>query len=83
MLRSLIARATVTLALVGGYGAIRAVTVTRPILADTIYAALDGFNPADCAAIYAATAPWVRGTQPRTATIAACRQGFEDGITSR
>ncbi len=79
MLRPLIASATVILALVGNHGAVRPVAVTRPGPAATIRAALVGFNTADCVAIYAATALWVRGSQPRAATIATCRQGFTDG----
>ncbi len=79
MLRPVIASATITMALVGGHGAVRPVAVTHPGLTATIHAALDGFNTADCAAIYGATAPWVRGNQPRAAMIAACQQGFTDG----
>jgi len=79
MLRSLIATATVMLALVGNHGAVRPVAVAQLGPGATIHAALDGFNTADCATIYAATAPWARGNQPRAATIAACRQGFTDG----
>jgi len=41
-------------------------------------AALAAFNAQNCAAIYGLTAPWVRGSLPRAATIAACARGFAD-----
>jgi len=45
----------------------------------TVRAVLGAFNMADCARIYALTAPWKR-PQPQDAGIAACQQGFADGV---
>lgn len=44
----------------------------------TVRAVLGAFNAADCARIYALTAPWKR-PHPQAAGIAACHQGFANG----
>ncbi len=78
-----IAAATVAATRTGGQRAThtagRAPSVTIASPATTIRAAVDAFNAANCAAIYAVTAPWVRGHQARADTIAACAHGFADG----
>lgn len=80
-------RAVVGLAIAAGLLSVGQATpiparaATRPMLSPsaTTAAVVRAFNTADCARIYALTAPWKR-PQPQDAGIAACQQGFADGF---